>query len=148
MLANLGDSTYTADMKAHRSALAMVTILWQLPQVLLAIAVLAATRARRRQLYRGVAVFEAARPRGGVSFGPIILMNRSARSERLLRHEYGHSRQSVMLGPFYLIVVGLPSVTFAALTRAGLLDRQTYFTRFPENWADRLGGVQGSTSST
>lgn len=126
----------------------MVTILWQLPQVLLATAVLVATRARRRQTYHGVAVFEAAHPRGGVSFGPIILMNRSARNERLLRHEYGHSRQSVMLGPFYLIIVGLPSVTFAMLTRAGVLDRESYFTRFPENWADRLGGVQRSTRST
>lgn len=115
---------------------------WQLPQLLLGWALVLLLRARRRPSYRGVAVFEAARPRGGVSFGPVIIMNRREHSPRLLAHEWGHSKQSVMLGPLYLFVVGLPSVTFATLTRAGLLRRADYFRRYPENWADRLGGVR------
>ena len=30
-------------------------------------------------------------------------------SERLLVHEYGHTIQSLILGPLYLIVIGIPS---------------------------------------
>ena len=31
-------------------------------------------------------------------------------SKRLLVHEYGHTIQSLILGPLYLIVIGIPSI--------------------------------------
>ena len=31
-------------------------------------------------------------------------------SERILVHEYGHTIQSLILGPLYLIVIGIPSL--------------------------------------
>lgn len=120
----------------------LALLLWQLPQLALGLTLVLVLRASKRERHRGTAVYEAPRPRGGVSFGPIIIMNRNSHSRRLLAHEYGHSCQSVILGPLYLLVVGLPSVTFAMLTRAGVFRRETYFARFPENWADRLGGVR------
>lgn len=57
-------------------------------------------------------------------------------------HEYGHSRQSLYLGPLYFIVIGIPSLFFNILTRLKILPHNTYYTRFPENWADQLGGVR------
>ena len=56
-------------------------------------------------------------------------------------HEYGHSFQSRYLGPLYLILVGIPSVFFNLLTQYKVLKRETYYTRYPENWADKLGKV-------
>lgn len=54
--------------------------------------------------------------------------------------------QSRMLGWLYLPVVGLPSISRAAyaLLYREVTGRQWtgYYDGYPENWADRLGGVQ------
>ena len=44
-----------------------------------------------------------------------------------------------MLGPLYLPVVGLWSALRAGLH---LYKRGEYYNAFPEDWADRLGGVK------
>ena len=36
-------------------------------------------------------------------------------SERLLVHEYGHTIQSLILGPLYLIIIGIPSTMWGML---------------------------------
>lgn len=61
-------------------------------------------------------------------------------------HEYGHTRQSRLLGPLYLPLVGVPSalrVVYAVAHRE-LTGRRWggYFDGYPEDWADRLGGVR------
>jgi len=65
-----------------------------------------------------------------------------------IKHEYGHSIQSKMLGPLYLLVVGLPSAIFNNLWQRLFMRHLTpsesikwYYNRYPEKWADRLGGV-------
>ncbi|MFP4637637.1 MAG: hypothetical protein ACLFM6_04265 [Spirochaetaceae bacterium] len=126
----------------------MLSLLWQLPQLVLGYVLVLVLRGRRTGRYRGTIVFTVPIGRAAASFGPIILTGRANVGERLLRHEYGHSRQSLLLGPLYLPLVGVPSLTFAALTRLGLLRRESYFRRYPESWADRLGGVHDSTSNT
>lgn len=63
-------------------------------------------------------------------------------------HEYGHSRQSKYLGWFYFLVVGIPSAAgniYDRVAHRGLsysLREKWYYSRFPENWADKLGGVE------
>lgn len=58
-------------------------------------------------------------------------------------HEKGHRQQSMMFGPLYLIVIGLPSLIWATLhsyvKRLGAVD---YYSFYTEKWADRLGGVK------
>lgn len=60
-------------------------------------------------------------------------------------HEFGHTFQSRMLGPLYLPLVGVPSVmrnVYAVAYREITGRRwQGYFDGYPEDWADRLGGV-------
>ena len=78
--------------------------------------------------------------RGGVSLGLFIFVS----DERVCYHEYGHSLQSLMLGPLYLPAVGLPSVLWAALytRRSG---GRAYTSVYPENWAETLGsGTNGA----
>lgn len=66
--------------------------------------------------------------------------------ERNQDHEYGHSIQSRMLGPLYLPVVGVTSSARAiyALGYREVTGRKwdRYYAGFPEDWADRLGGVR------
>jgi len=77
----------------------------------------------------------------GVSLGKYIIISHNAGSQTL-SHEYGHCLQSEKLGILYLLVVGLPSITMNIMTRMGILEPENYYKRFPENWADKLGGVR------
>ena len=74
---------------------------------------------------------------GGISLGRYIIVNRYA-SRKTIMHEYGHCRQSQMLGPLYLLVVGLPSILHAGFCRC---KRHSYYDFPTEKWADKLGGV-------
>ena len=60
---------------------------------------------------------------------------------RLLVHEYGHTVQSLLLGPLYLPVVGLPSALWAHLPACQRRWRRdvSYFSFFTEKTANFLG---------
>lgn len=63
-------------------------------------------------------------------------------SQRLLVHEYGHTIQSLILGPLYLIVMGIPSTVWGFLPSLNKKrkDQQiSYFAFFTESWANHLG---------
>lgn len=49
--------------------------------------------------------------RSGITLGNYIIVN----NIKHLRHELGHTRQSKILGPLYLLVIGLPSLIHAGL---------------------------------
>ena len=76
----------------------------------------------------------------GVSLGLFIILHRHY-GPQTVSHEYGHCRQSAMLGPLYLIVVGLPSFLRAGVALVTRKNREWYYTGYPERWADRLGDV-------
>lgn len=87
-----------------------------------------------------------------VSLGDYIVIDISllfsVQLRQVLRHEHGHQMQSLYLGPLYLIVIGLPSLCGNIYDRIFHRDWEKlrreswYYSRFPENWADRLGGVK------
>ena len=61
---------------------------------------------------------------------------------RILVHEYGHTRQSLLLGPFYLPLIGLPSLIWNRLPyfrRQRKAHKKAYYAFFPERWANELG---------
>jgi len=124
-----------------------ILIIWQLPQYVLAGFLLTF-------LWFANAIIECRNdeeslivvvniPTWGVSLGRIIILDVLFEgSRRTVMHEYGHSKQSLYLGPLYLLVVGLPSITMNILTRLRVLKARDYYKRWPESWADRLGGVK------
>lgn len=81
------------------------------------------------------------RMRGGVSLGRyIILTGRYSTDFDVWYHERGHSVQSMILGPLYLLVIGIPSLLWAAWWNP---DRKvSYYWFYTEAWADKLGGVE------
>lgn len=130
-----------------------LALAWESPQTLLGAAMLAAEAARKRivqiEVEDGRLVVESKGT--GISLGHVVFWSReNSRWHDLdLRnraHELGHTKQSRMLGPLYLPIVGLPSISRAAyaLVYREVTGRQwtRYYDGFPENWADRLGGVQ------
>ena len=67
---------------------------------------------------------------------------RTELSRRLLVHEYGHTIQSLLLGPLYLLIIGIPSTLWGFLPSANKLRREqqvSYFAFFTEKWANALG---------
>ena len=61
-------------------------------------------------------------------------------SSRLLVHEYGHTIQSLILGPLYLIVIGIPSTLWVFFGAKKRKDKQVaYGSFFTEGWANSLG---------
>lgn len=95
------------------------------------------------------------RSRLGISLGFFVFWtyDPTNRIFKLLRvnkeHEYGHSLQSRMLGPFYLLIIGLPSAIRAMYARMyyGWNRKMwaNYYKGFPERWADKLGHVDSSS---
>ena len=67
----------------------------------------------------------------------------------LLVHEYGHTIQSLLLGPLYLIVIGIPASLWGFLPHCAKMRREkqmSYFSFFTEKWANIWGAkVAGST---
>ncbi len=59
----------------------------------------------------------------GISLGPVAIGEHGF-PEKDWKHEFGHRLQSLVLGPFYLFVIGIPSV----------ISRQRSF--YTEKWAD------------
>ena len=111
---------------------------WGLPQTL-AGAVLFLVFLRSRHFRYREAVATKWPLAGGVSLGPFIFVSH----ENLCYHEYGHTLQSLMLGPLYLPVVGVPSLVWAALyKRSHRARRRAYESVFPENWAETLGSAK------
>ncbi len=71
-------------------------------------------------------------------------------SQRLLVHEYGHTVQSLILGPLYLIAMGIPSTLWGFLPGLNRKRKEqgiSYFSFFTEKWANRLGEKATSCKS-
>lgn len=62
-------------------------------------------------------------------------------SKRLLVHEYGHTIQSLIFGPLYLIVIGIPSTLWGFLPyfQNKRNNGVSYFSFFTEKLANYLG---------
>ena len=83
---------------------------------------------------------------GSVSLGSYVILG-NGRNLNTYRHESGHQAQSKILGPLYLLIVGLPSICWAGLwCNAGMIRHFresgiSYYDFYTERWADKLGGV-------
>lgn len=81
--------------------------------------------------------------KGGISLGKYIIVTKQC-SSKTVAHEMGHTKQSMMLGPLYLLVIGLPSLLHASVgfsnTKKG--DNYLYYNFYTEKWADKLAKIK------
>ena len=117
---------------------------WGIAQTLVGAAVLLFNLGKPHRLYHGAVVTEWSSG-SSVSLGMFIFLSERtnpATKQKLLVHEYGHTLQSLMLGPLYLIVIGLPSILWAGLPCCKKHRRTkqiSYYSLYSEHWANRLG---------
>lgn len=125
--------------------------LWQFPQNILGIIVIYVTKATRITSYVYDQPYYVATEWTpfGVSLGNYIIFGKymfPCLDERM--HEFGHQKQSRILGPLYLLVIGLPSLLGNIFDRIfhkkwNSVRRCKWYYSLPwEKWADRLGGVE------
>lgn len=128
--------------KSIKLFLVVLLYLWQLPQNIVGALLVLILEPELSFPWNGVRIHYAQRMHGGISLGRyVILANRFLQIGDSEKHEYGHCLQSKMLGPLYLLIIGLPSLFWAVFYRDDETDPDGYYRFFTEKWADRLGGV-------
>lgn len=122
---------------------------WESPQNALGAAVKKFSNASLYTTYNGASVYTWNKP-SGLSLGKYIFIPSQKNYklsgdtlQQFIQHEYGHTVQSKLLGWFYLLVIGLPSIIWCTCfeqyrKRTGI----SYYSFYTERWADILGGVE------
>ena len=111
---------------------------WQLPQNLIGLLLRLFWKTEFKIEYKDKTIRVCSKFPSGISLGETILLKNAIPVD--IKHEYGHTRQSLYLGPLYLFVIGIPSILWAATYK---LFKKDYYTSFyTEIWADKLGGVK------
>lgn len=120
---------------------------WCFPQTLVGFIVKCVTKGKKREVYIGekaYTVYDCKLKGDSVSLGKYILLGEwHTYNYETIKHEYGHQLQSYMLGWLYLAVVGLPSFIWCnCFKEYRQRTSKDYYSVFPENWADKLGGIE------
>ncbi|MBO4211902.1 MAG: hypothetical protein J5878_04520 [Oscillospiraceae bacterium] len=119
---------------------------WGLPQTLVGALFYFYYRQKgcRRFRYQGAFVVIWTKEAGSMSLGCFLFLHPdwTAKDRALLEHEYGHTIQSLICGPLYLLAVGLPSLLWAGLPvfqRHRRTRGISYYAVYPEKQASSLG---------
>ena len=145
---------YKFDNKFLNIFVNFLLVIWQLPQVIIGLIMLLVFRNKTTYTnpYNHITVWNinSGKTFGTACFstGPIIITCEGA-SENTLRHETGHSAQSVRLSWLFHIVVSIPSICRFWYRRIFNKSKEWYhngsgkgiLAGYPEHWADVLGGV-------
>lgn len=83
--------------------------------------------------------FKGTGMKGGISLGMFSFVSKnSATMPEVIAHEHkGHARQSLLLGPLYLFVIGIPSILHTFHRNC-----PCYYHFYTERWANNLAGLE------
>ena len=127
--------------------------LWQLPQNLCGIIYRSISKDNRICVIEnddsrsvGAKVY-LQRAKGGISLGKYVFINQDyTDKEIVIKHECGHVKQSKILGPLYLLVIGIPSILHAWLNNyigcCWKNGEYNYFHFYTEKSANKLMGIE------
>ena len=114
--------------------------LWQLPQILIAVVMYPFIgKVKLIKQSKFTFCFEASKMRGGISLGSFAyLAPNFARIPEVVSHEAeGHTIDSYILGPLYLIIIGIPSFLHATF-----LFTKNYYDFYTEKLANYHAGLK------
>lgn len=123
----------------------VLSYIWQLPQNIIGLLYksLIFTTKDYSNSYTDYKLFYK-NSRGSVSLGKYIFVNINLSNlDRVIKHEVGHYKQSCLLGPLYLLVIGIPSITWATLhSYIPYFRKYNYYSFYTEKWANKLVGLK------
>ena len=114
--------------------------LWQFPQNILALCIegiLCQAAYREGKIDGNTLIYNYVLPT--MSLGNYIFVNTMS-SNTDIKHSHGHSKQSRILGPLYLVVIGIPSllhlIVYNICSKIGF--SWDYYKFYTELWANKL----------
>lgn len=116
-----------------------ILMLWQVLQNIVGLCYLPIAKVSFKEKVGDVYVFETDSRNGSVSLGNLVFISKyTSNYNKTLTHELGHTLQSKVLGPFYLFVIGIPSILWASLRRiCRPLRKIDYYWFYTEAWANK-----------
>lgn len=121
----------------------LILFIWQLPQHIVALIYFGYLVMMCKDLgvdsrYKQAIVIPCVM-RGAVTLGNYVFIGLNSEYKKTVKHKLGHTIQSKILGPLYLIVIGIPSITYCGLRRLfSLLRKKNYYDFYTEKWANNL----------
>ena len=121
----------------------LILFIWQLPQHIVALIYFGYLVMMCKDLgvdsrYKQAIVIPCIM-RGAVTLGNYVFVGLNSEYKKTIKHELGHTIQSKILGPLYLIVIGIPSITYCGLRRLfPSLRKKNYYDFYTERWANNL----------
>lgn len=115
--------------------------IWQLPQNILGLILRVFWKLDNTVLYKDKTVRVCKGFPGNISLGDTVIVYKYPYNKatwNTIKHEWGHTRQSLYLGPLYLIVIGIPSFLWACTYK---WLKKDYYWFYTESWANKLGGI-------
>lgn len=112
---------------------------WGFPQTLVGFIVFLVCRKYPHGTYRGC-ITTRWNNRGSMGMGMFLFLG--CEDEQVRVHEFGHSVQSVILGPLFLPVMGIPSFLWCNIPYFRRLRKEkgiSYYRFYPESTANWLG---------
>ncbi len=112
--------------------------LWQAPQNIVGFLVMLFTHARKVGDW-----YEFNINCGSVSLGKYVFLCPSHwDDEQTLLHEFGHQKQSEMLGWLYLPIIAIPSLIWCGCFEWYRKKHNvSYYDFYTEKWADQIAGI-------
>jgi len=125
---------------------------WGVVQNLVGLLVFVVTLKNRHSMFRGAIVTHWKHPysmgcgmfifKGDHGYSYYTAEKNDKINYDVLVHEYGHTIQSIILGPLFLFVIGIPSLLWASLpyfNRLRVRKNLSYYWLYCEKWANVLG---------
>ena len=121
----------------------LILFIWQLPQHIVALIYFGYLVMMCKDLgvdsrYKQAIVIPCVM-RGAITLGNYVFVGLNSEYKETVKHELGHTIQSKILGPLYLIIIGIPSITYCGLRRIfPSLRKKNYYDFYTEKWANNL----------
>lgn len=123
----------------------IINFTWGILQNIMGLFLLIKYRKCKKKWFHGALIIYHNENWGGISMGMFIVINGNRKEKWITEtkvHEYGHCIQTLILGPLYLFVVGIPSFIWCNAKKYITLRKEkqvSYFDFYPERWANYLG---------
>lgn len=123
----------------------LLDFIWELPQNLIGILVkLVFIKYGKREvetIRQGTCEIQNWSMYSGISLGWWQFTHKNA-DKNTASHEVAHSIESVVLGPLYLVLIGLPSIMWAGIIWPYFMHDKSYYWFYTEFITDRIAGIR------
>lgn len=122
-----------------KSILNILLFIHQLPQLIVAWVMIPFLGKRELVAFNdNTKAFKCSKMHGSISLGKYIFLSPyGANNPGTVSHEFAHTYQSLILGPLYLLVIGIPSLLWAWVCN----DPCKYYSFYPEAWANKINNI-------